>query len=173
MLKNRARARGPLFASYLRKTDMRPVFIALFLVAFPFILLAQPQHKDSTAGEPVIGEIENFEIKQPEDSNMVYTVAEQPPEFPGGTDSMMKYIFRNLEYPPEAKEAGIQGRVVIRFVVNKDGTLSDIYVVKSPHKSLETAAINVVKGMPKWKPGKQNGKTVRVQYMLPITFRLE
>ena len=93
-------------------------------------------------------------------------------EFPGGTGKMMDYISRVLKYPEEAKEDGIGGRVYLTFVVERDGSLTDIRVLRSAHPSLDNEAIRVVKTMPKWTPGEQNGKPCRVQFTLPVTFKL-
>ena len=98
-------------------------------------------------------------------------VVEQMPSFPGGTQALSEYIEEHLSYPEEAEEMGLQGRVVITFVVDKDGSLTEPKVVKSVHPLLDTVAIRVVESMPKWNPGKQNGEAVRIQYTIPITFR--
>lgn len=112
--------------------------------------------------------------KEPEeDSNEIYTVVEDEPEFPGGTKALMEFIAQNLRYPAFAAENGIQGRVTVTLVVEKDGSITDVQEMRSPSEDLTKEAKRVVLSMPKWKPGKQNGKPVRVKYMLPITFRLQ
>lgn len=108
----------------------------------------------------------------PEDGK-IYTVVEQQPVFPGGEAAMMAYIKKNLKYPAFASENGIQGRVVLSFVVEKDGSISNIEVMRSPAEELTQEAIRIVKSMPKWRPGKLKGEKVRVKYVLPITFRLQ
>lgn len=101
-----------------------------------------------------------------------YTV-EQMPSFPGGETEMQKFIRDNLKYPVVAQESGIQGRVTIRFVVTKDGDISEVTVVRGIDPSCDKEAVNVVKKMPKWIPGKQNGRAVPVYFTLPVVFRLQ
>ena len=107
------------------------------------------------------------------EGNQIFTVVEQQPEFPGGEAALMNYIKKNLKYPAFAAENGIQGRVTLSFTVEKDGSIANIEVMRSPAEELSKEAIRVVQSMPKWKPGKQRGKPVRVKYMLPVTFRLQ
>ena len=96
------------------------------------------------------------------------------PEFPGGQAELMKYLASNVKYPVIAQENGIQGRVICQFVVNKDGSIVDVEVVRSGgDPSLDKEAVRVIKSMPKWKPGKQRGKAVRVKYTVPVLFRLQ
>lgn len=113
-------------------------------------------------------------IAEPEpEEEKPFEAVEQMPQFPGGDAALMKYIGTNLMYPPVAAENGIQGRVILRFVVSKTGTIDNIQVLRSPDPSLEKEAIRVVKSMPKWVPGKQNGVSVPVYFTLPVTFRLQ
>ena len=107
------------------------------------------------------------------EGNQIFTVVEQNPEFPGGEAALMNYIKKNLKYPAFAAENGIQGRVTLSFTVEKDGSIANIEVMRSPADELSKEAIRVVNSMPKWKPGKQRGKAVRVKYVLPVTFRLQ
>lgn len=107
------------------------------------------------------------------ESNTIFTVVEQQPEFPGGEAALMAFIKKNLKYPAFAAENGIQGRVTLSFVVEKDGSVTDIQEMRSPSEDLTKEAKRVVSSMPKWKPGKQRGKPVRVKYVLPVTFRLQ
>lgn len=99
-------------------------------------------------------------------------MVEDMPEYPGGMEAMMKFVAENLKYPQQMQKEKVEGRVLLSFVVEKDGSVTNIEEVKSPHPVLTEEAIRVVKLMPKWKPGKQDGKNVRVQFNLPITFRL-
>lgn len=99
--------------------------------------------------------------------------SEVMPEFPGGTESMMKFLVENIKYPKEAMDKGIAGRVFVEFVVEQDGSLSDVKVLRSVDPILDNEAVRIVKTMPKWKPGTEGGKTVRVKYVLPIVFRLQ
>ena len=108
-----------------------------------------------------------------EEETKVFDVVEQMPSFPGGPSALMQYLNSNIKYPVVAEENGVQGRVVCTFVVEKDGSITDVRVVKSVDPSLDKEAVRVVKGMPKWIPGKQNGSAVRVKYTVPVTFRLQ
>ena len=102
----------------------------------------------------------------------VFDVVEQMPEFPGGVEEMMKFLAANVKYPEEAYSQGIEGRVVLTFIVEVDGTITNVKVSKKVNELLDAEAIRVVNSMPKWKPGKQNGKEVRVKYTIPVIFRL-
>ena len=103
---------------------------------------------------------------------MLFSVVEVMPQYPGGQIAMMKYIMENMKYPEQAMKEGIQGRVAVSFIVEKDGSISDVKPVLSVHPLLNKEAVRVVKSMPKWSPGKQNGKPVRVQLIVPIMFKL-
>ena len=108
-----------------------------------------------------------------EEIEVVFKVVETMPEFPGGQQALMKFLTENLQYPANAKEKSIQGRVVCQFVVERNGTPSNIEVVSSSGEpSLDNEAVRVISIMPKWKPGKQRGKSVPVTFVLPIKFRL-
>jgi protein TonB len=108
-----------------------------------------------------------------EEETKVFDVVEQMPSFPGGPSALMQYLNSNIKYPVVAEENGVQGRVVCTFVVEKDGSITDVRVVKSVDPSLDKEAMRVVKGMPKWIPGKQNGQAVRVKFNVPVLFRLQ
>ena len=112
-------------------------------------------------------------VKPKEEENKVFDVVEQMPSFPGGMNALMDYLRKAIKYPPVAEENGIQGRVVCTFVVERDGSVTDVRVAKSVDPSLDKEAVRVVSAMPKWIPGKQNGQSVRVKYTLPVTFRLQ
>lgn len=103
----------------------------------------------------------------------IYDVVEYMPNFPGGQVALMKFIEQNKRYPKDALEEKVQGRVIITLVVEKDGSLSNIEVYKGVRPSLDEEALRIVRSMPKWKPGMQDGKHVRVRYFIPISFRLE
>ena len=100
-----------------------------------------------------------------------YETMEQKPEFPGGEEALMKFLSENICYPEEALKAGIQGRVVVSFIIEPDGSISNVQVVQGVNDSLNAEAVRVVSSMPKWTPGMMDGKAVRVKYNLPITFR--
>ena len=106
------------------------------------------------------------------DENGIYQVVEKMPEFPGGVQALMSYIKDNLRYPEDAKAAGIKGRVTVQFVVNKDGSISNIYKLRGVEPSLDAEALRIVASMPTWSPGIQDGEAVAVRYTVPITFRL-
>lgn len=116
---------------------------------------------------------ENYVQQLPDGDEKVYQVCENAPAFPGGTHAMYKYLADNIKYPDEAKAAGKQGRVMVQFVVRKDGSISDVSVVKSGgDASLDKEAVRAVSSMPKWNPGTQGGKPVNVQYTIPVQFKL-
>ena len=120
--------------------------------------------KDALITEPVKPRVEE---------NKVFEYVEQMPSFPGGMAALMQYLSKNIKYPPVAEEMNIQGRVICTFVVERDGSVSDIRIAKSVDPSLDKEAIRVVSAMPSWIPGRQNGQNVRVKYTLPVTFRLQ
>ncbi len=111
--------------------------------------------------------------KQVVEETKIFTVVEQMPMFPGGDAALMAYLRDNMHYPTVAAENGVQGRVIVGFVVERDGSITDVNVLRSVDPSLDREAMRVVKGMPKWTPGKQNGSAVRVKYQVPVTFRLQ
>lgn len=117
------------------------------------------------------------EIAQPEppkeEENKVFDVVEENPSFPGGQAALMQWLNANIKYPVIAAENGIQGRVIVQFVVSKTGSISDVRVVRGVDPSLDKEAVRVVSNMPNWTPGRQNGTTVNVRFTLPVTFRLQ
>ncbi|MCD8263060.1 MAG: energy transducer TonB [Tannerellaceae bacterium] len=112
-------------------------------------------------------------VEEEESAQQIFTVVEEMPQFPGGDAALLQFIAKSIKYPVIAQENGIQGRVVCSFVVNKDGTIVDAEVVRGVDPSLDKEALRVINTMPKWTPGKQRGKPVRVKYTVPITFRLQ
>ena len=110
---------------------------------------------------------------KPEVATKVFDVVEEMPSFPGGNVALMSYLNGNTKYPVVAQENGVQGKVIISFVVERDGSISDVRVARSVDPSLDREAQRVVKSMPRWTPGKQNGQTVRVKYTVPVVFRLQ
>ena len=105
------------------------------------------------------------------DEEEVFLSAEQNPEFPGGVNELFKFINKNLHYPERAMEQGIQDKIVVRFIVEKDGSVSNAVAIRGEHEILKVEAIRVIQSLPKFKPGSQNGKPVRVYYTLPINFK--
>lgn len=107
------------------------------------------------------------------DEDVIHVSVEIMPEFPGGTAELMKYLGTHIKYPTISQEMGSQGRVIVQFVVDRDGTITDPVVVRGVDAYLDKEAIRVISSMPKWKPGVQNGKKVRVKYTVPVAFRLQ
>lgn len=129
--------------------------------------------EDDKAEEVVIAAPVEAPVEE-EEEEVVFVVVESMPEFPGGQQALFKYLSENVKYPVIAQENGIQGRVICQFVVNKDGSIVDVEVVRSGgDASLDKEAVRVIKSMPKWKPGKQRGKAVRVKYTVPVNFKLQ
>lgn len=129
---------------------------------------------DEDMGEVVeIQNIENVVVADPEKEEEIFQVVEAMPEFPGGAAELMKWLQKNIKYPSISQENGVQGRVVVQFVVNRDGSIVDPVVIRSVDPYLDKEALRVVNAMPRWKPGEQRGKTVRVKFTLPIQFRLQ
>ena len=127
-------------------------------------------------GGPVLKAVEEIATPEPpkhEEENKVFDVVEQMPSFPGGPSALMAYLSSHVKYPAVAEENGIQGRVTVQFVVEKDGSVTDVKTMKSVDPSLDREAERVVRSMPKWIPGKQNGSAVRVKYFVPVVFRLQ
>jgi len=118
-------------------------------------------------------EIAAPEPPKPVEENKVFDVVEQMPSFPGGMGALMSWLSQNIKYPVIAAENGVQGRVIVQFVVEKDGSITDVKVAKSVDPSLDKEAARVVGSMPHWIPGKQNGSAVRVKYTVPVTFKLQ
>jgi protein TonB len=128
---------------------------------------------DEAEGEVLKAKEVIADEKPKEEETKVFDVVEQMPEFPGGQAALLKWIGDNIKYPAIAEENGIQGRVVCTFVVERDGSVTDVQVARSIDPSLDKEAIRVLKKMPKWIPGRQNGSPVRVKYTVPVTFRLQ
>ena len=109
---------------------------------------------------------------RPADDNVSYNMVEQKPSFPGGESAMFRWISENMTYPATAAENGVQGKVLVSFIVEKDGSISTIKILRSVSPELDAEARRIVSKMPKWSPGRINGKPVRVTYCLPLSFRL-
>lgn len=131
---------------------------------------------DAKTRDQVIEEVKvAYEPKaKPQNDHIVdMAMVEQKPSFPGGDAALYKWLGNQIMYPSDAYEAGIQGRVIVSFVIEKDGSISLAQVVRKKHPSLDAEALRVVKKMPRWTPGKNNGQPVRVKYNLPVTFKLQ
>ena len=144
--------------------------LALLLIVNARASAQQAKQTEQTAYETIIKDATDVKMVN---NDSIYQMVEVMPEFPGGTAKMMDYLSKNIKYPEEAKEKGISGRVFLSFVIEKDGAVSNVKVAKGIGKECDDEALRVVKAMPKWKPGLQKGKPVRVNYMLPIFFKLD
>lgn len=125
--------------------------------------------KGKVDGVSVVG---NVPMEVNADTSPTFQVVEEMPEFPGGINECLKFLGTNIKYPLEAQKAGVQGRVIVQFIVEKDGTISNPKIVRGVNPDLDGEAIRVVSIMPTWEPGRQKGQPVRVKYTIPVTFRL-
>ena len=119
--------------------------------------------------EYVAPEIEEEEVVEQE----IFQIVEEMPSFPGGEQKLLEYVAKNTKYPQIARDSGIQGRVFIGFVVETDGSISNVKVLRGIGGGCDEEAVRVIKSLPKWKPGKQRGKAVRVSYQIPVNFKLQ
>ena len=136
-------------------------------------LVKQEEQEDDEGVVLKAGEVVVEPPVAPDTTKIFGDIAEQMPMFPGGDRKLMEYIENNVQYPPECEETCVQGRVIVTFVVERDGSISNAKVVKSVAPQLDAEALRVVEGMPKWIPGRQNGMTVALKYTIPVTFRLK
>lgn len=159
---------------------MKKIFLLASLL-LPFSLFAQqPQSKDNQAPSQISTQMEttNEDLPVPapgaiQGEDQVFSFCEVMPEFPGGTAAMLAYLAKNSQYPQDAKDAKKSGKVFVSFTVGKEGQITDVIVMRNLFPSLDMEAVRLVKSMPNWKPGMQNGKPVRVRYNLPISFQLK
>lgn len=132
---------------------------------------------DSEANNETFVEVSPIVIPKEEkdeiEESQIFFIVEEMPEFPGGENALRSYIAKSIKYPIIAQENGIQGKVYVSFVVDKDGGISDAKIVRNVDPSLDKEALRVINSLPKWKPGKQRGKPVRVAYTVPISFVLQ
>ncbi len=156
---------------------MKNILNILFFIILTFFACLYANGQD----KPAKNESESIEMPPPpppplENENIeilpALTIVEEMPQFPGGEEALYKYLVENLTYPQTAKEKGIQGKVWITFVVEKDGSITDVRIMRDIGGGCGEEAMRVVRNMPKWKPGKQNGVLVRVQFNLPVSFTL-
>jgi protein TonB len=123
-------------------------------------------------GDIVFDEPVEEVLKEESDEDVIFMVVEQQAEFPGGLVAMMKFIIKNMKYPAAARRMGVEGSVFVSFVIDKEGTISDLTVIKGISADCDKEALRVIKLMPPWKPGKQNGRAVKSRFVLPIKFKL-
>ena len=124
-------------------------------------------HNSSSQTEPKI-----IKVRKEAVVDEIFTVTEINPTYPGGEEAMFKYIAKNITYPDSLKDKDIYGKVYCQFIIEKDGTISDAKIVRSPHPGFDPVVLKAVINMPKWNPGMQRGKAVRVRYILPVNFNL-
>ena len=127
----------------------------------------------SDSDKKVVAVVDIPKVKETPQEKVIFQVVEEMPEFPGGMAEAMKFLAKNIKYPVVAQEAKIEGRVIVQFVIERDGSVSDAKVMRGVNSELDAEAIRVVSMMPKWIPGKQRGKAVAVKYTMPIMFRLQ
>ncbi len=151
----------------MNKTKSPVRKITKYFAILPLMLLL------ITANSAFAQKIEPQKKAAQQNVDEIFVVVEEAPVFSGGESAMMKFLVDNINYPPEAQEKGIEGRVIVQFIVEKDGSLSDVNVLRSVDPLLDTEAVRVVNSMPDWKPGKQRGQAVRVHFTLPIFFKLD
>ena len=136
------------------------------------ISIADVKGNDEINGQDIADFKEFVQPEAPVEEEKPYQAVEQMPQFPGGEAALLKFINEKIKYPIPAQEAGIQGRVVVRFVVSKTGEIKDVTVLRSVESSLDKEAVRVIQMMPKWIPGKQNGNNVAVYFTVPVVFKL-
>ncbi len=146
---------------------MKRIILSLLL---GFIMASQVATAQQSRGEQA--DTTKREVEE-DVSRDVYTIVEEMPEFPGGEKEMMRFLATNIRYPKKALEAGASGRVIIKFIVNKEGEVVEAKVLQGIGFGCDEEALRVVNSMPKWKPGKQRGKAVNVYYTLPVRFELK
>jgi TonB family protein len=127
----------------------------------------------SDSDKKVVAVVDIPKVKETPQEKVIFQVVEEMPEFPGGMAEAMKFLAKNIKYPVAAQQAKIEGRVIVQFVIERDGSVSDVKVMRGVNPELDAEAIRVVSMMPKWIPGKQRGKAVAVKYTMPIMFRLQ
>ena len=152
------------------------VLPAFALLVAGNISCSQDASQTEDAKEEVVAPVSPEAKEAPADSTAkeeVFMVAEQMPEFPGGMKELLKFLQNNLKYPENAMKNNVQGRVIVQFVVEKDGTLTEFKVARSVDPDLDAEALRVLQIMPKWKPGMQRGKIVRVKFTVPVSFKLQ
>ena len=135
--------------------------------------LSTKPNREAPAEEEIKVEEVKTQVIEQEAPKEIFTVVEEQPTYPGGDEARIKFLQENMKYPEEAKELGVQGKVFVTFVVEVDGSITDVKVLRGIGSGCDDEAIRVVKSMPKWVPGKQRGVPVRVQFNLPINFKLQ
>ncbi|MBI5217438.1 MAG: energy transducer TonB [Bacteroidia bacterium] len=163
-LENQIRFRPPIVVDTVEKPDLKDFDKALDNSK-------DGKVDDSPKDVPMIVEVPD-DVKGDEESEKVHTFVEEPPQFPGGEDALLKYVAENVKYPQEAKDNNVQGKVWVQFVINKSGKVEQVKAVRSPDILLEKEAIRVIQTLPQWTPGKMGGNPVKVSFTMPINFVL-
>lgn len=135
------------------------------VVSGPVTVVAPPPPPPAAPPAPPVEKVQEDET--------IYDAPQQMAQFPGGEEALMKWLQKNLKYPARAQDQGVQGRVMVKFIVNKDGSIQNATVQRSPDQDLSNEALRVVKSMPHWKPAMQGNKTVRSYFTLPVMFRIQ
>jgi protein TonB len=135
--------------------------------------LSTKPNTEAPSEENIVVEEAKPQVIEQEAPKEIFTVVEEQPTYPGGDEARIKFLQENMKYPEEAKELGVQGKVFVTFVVEVDGSITDVKVLRGIGSGCDDEAVRVVKSMPKWVPGKQRGVPVRVQFNLPINFKLQ
>lgn len=147
----------------------KPILIVVFIIT---AFSARAQSADSLKVKPAHS-FSTDTINQLKDAPQVFTLVDNMPEFPGGLQQFYAYIAKNIRYPPGARASKTQGRVIISMIIERDGAVAEVKVIKSASRELDAEAVRVVSSSPKWNPGIQNGAAVRVQFAIPISFSLK
>lgn len=134
---------------------------------------AEAAAPETAAADSLRGRVAGVTVGASKDDGRVFDVVEEQPRYPGGTNALMTYLRDNIKYPAEAAKAGMQGKVIVQFVVGKDGTVRDVKPIRNISPELDAEAVRVVAAMPKWVPGYQRGEAVNVRYTLPVNFRMD
>lgn len=142
-----------------------------YTVPVTFRLQGKTENQPTPGKDDIV--VVGYGSNEADNSNQVFAMVEKMPEFPGGQDGLIAFLAKTIQYPKEAQEKGLQGRVVCSFIVEKNGSLSDVKVIRGIDPSLDQEALRVISVMPKWTPGTQRGKAVRVKYTVPLTFTLQ
>ena len=159
-----------------KKMNKLKYLIPVFAVVIAAIVVSCVQDENLTKLEEQVsstvkGQQTTVEIESASDS--IFVRVEEKPEFNGGLDAMYKYLGKNIEYPAQAKRLGIEGRVFVQFIINEDGSMSDIQAVKGIGAGCDAEAVRVIRNMPNWQPGRNNGQNVKVRMVIPIFFKLD
>lgn len=134
-----------------------------FFLVLSALILSAGVHAQLPAGDSVV---------KLSSRDLVFTYVEEMPAFPGGQNELMKFLRDNIQYPPDARAAGAEGKVIAQFIVNEVGKISDIIILRGIYPSCDSEVVRVISKMPQWKPGKQNNNQVKVYFKLPVTFKL-